>query len=179
MSGDHGRVGQAGDADGHVEAAAHRIDLLVAEHQLQFDVRVLLMEQRNQLAQPSQAERHRRVDPQYPAQFTHPVPRPLFGLVQCRNHFPRRFEILGPGLGQVQAAGGALQQLHADGLFQCLNLFADFRAGHVHGPGGGCKAVLADRHHEGAHAFDAIHDCPYFRINDSRFYGIVPLSASP
>ena len=136
---------------------------------MQLDVRVLLVEQRNQLAQSPQAERHRCVYAQYAAQLTHPVPRPLLGLVQCRNHFPRCFEILGTSLGQVQAAGGALQQLHADGFFQRLNLFADFRAGHVHGPGGGREAVLADRHYEGAHAFDAIHDCPFFRINDSRF----------
>ncbi|MCY1456061.1 hypothetical protein D9M71_732560 [compost metagenome] len=84
----------------------------------------------------------------------------MLGLVQRRQHFPCCFEILGPSLGQVQAAGGALQQLHADGFFQCLNLFTDFRAWHVHGPGGRGEAVLADRDDEGTHAFNAIHIVP-------------------
>ncbi|MNI31992.1 hypothetical protein D3C73_858900 [compost metagenome] len=67
LPGNHRRVGHAGDADGHVKSTPHGIDLLVAEHQLQFDVRVLLMKQRNQRPQPPKTERHRRIDPQHTA----------------------------------------------------------------------------------------------------------------
>ncbi|MNT61336.1 hypothetical protein D3C72_1989750 [compost metagenome] len=67
LPGDHRRVGHAGDADGYIKSTPHRVDLLVAEHQLQLDVRVLFMKQRNQWPQPPKTERHRRIDPQYTA----------------------------------------------------------------------------------------------------------------
>jgi len=157
QTGDQGRVRQAGDADGDIEAAAHRVDLLVAEHQLQFHVRMLLVKQWDQRPQPPQAEGHGRVDPQHAAQFADAVAGPLFGFIQGRQQLASRLVVFRAGFGQVQAAGGALQQLHANGLFQRLDLLADFRARHIHGPGRRGKAIGADGGDEGAHAVDTIH----------------------
>ena len=60
-------------------------------------------------------------------------------------------------LGQVEAAGGALDQRHAQLFFQPRNGPADARRGLVQAHGGGRKRAAVDDHGEGMQRVDTEH----------------------
>ncbi len=106
-----------------------------------------LQEFRQQRQQEMLAERHVGIDPQPPARLGVGAGT-AFGLFQIGQH-PQAALIERAALrGQLQLAGGALQQARTQSLFQPRNQLADRRRRHLQAAGGGGKAAGFDHPHE-------------------------------
>ena len=111
-------VGQGGNTHRQVEALGHQIHVCVTELDVQFHVRVLAQEARQQWRQPGHAERHRRGHPYQPAQRGRAVGdlglHRLALVKDARGAFQRGLA----GAGQRHAPRGAVEQGGADARFQ-------------------------------------------------------------
>ena len=157
--GDHGRVGQVGDAQGQIEAATQRIHDLVAQRQLQLHVRMQGMEARQQWADHPQPERGGGVDAQHAARQGPAFPGEFLAALHLAQHLLHRFVVALAGFGQVQLAGGAHQQLHPQVRLQRVDLLAHGGACQVERAGRGREAVQPHDLDEGAHAVKQVHPC--------------------
>ncbi len=108
---------QMADTHGHVDAFIGHVDHAVDQQGVDIHqgkaVQVIAQHWRHiQLA-----EQHRRGHRQVPTGDGITACRGFFSFIQFGEDTPTIFQVTLTGLGQVQAAGGACQQLSADALF--------------------------------------------------------------
>ena len=155
---DQARVLEVGNAQRDVETALHRIDLIVAQHELDLQRRILRHEICDRRPELQRAERHRRIDAQQALRRRLQMRDRLIGRIDIRQDAQRAFEI---GLSVFIRAGmarGAVQQLDAEALFEFADIFADRRARQPQLPPGFREAAELNDLHEGAQAGEFVHD---------------------
>ena len=160
LAGDQTRRRQVGDAQGDVEAFLHRIDLLIAQHQLDLQLRVPLHEVRDRAAEVERAERHRRIDAQEPARLRLQPRHREVGLLEIGQYGDAALVIGLAVLGRAGAARGADEKLDAEFLLELDHVFAHRRAGQPQFPGGGRKAAVLHHPGEGPDAGQLVHVSP-------------------
>ncbi|MNS60917.1 hypothetical protein D3C72_939290 [compost metagenome] len=158
---DQPRIFQLGaDAQGDVEAFADRIEQPVFHHQVERKLRMLLQETWQQRRQRAQRERLRCIDAQASAHFTALLGDAALQGVQLIEQ-AAAFAVIGmAGFGQAHAAGGSLQQHHAQVRFQRAQLLAQpgWRQAQVFGGAG--QAAAFDDAAEGTHQGEGVHAGP-------------------
>ena len=119
---------QVGDPQGDVEPFLHRVDLLVAQDELDVKLRVLPHEVGDRAAEMERAERHRGVDPQNAARLGLQARHREIGFLQIGEDRGATLEIGLAVLGRRGAAGGTEQQLDPEILLEVDDVFAHRRA---------------------------------------------------
>ncbi len=108
---------QRAGAHRHVGALLEQVDHLVIQGQVHPDLRVALEERRQQRQQEMLAERHVGIDPQPSARLGMRAGATL-GLLQVGEHAQATLVERAAFRGQLQLAGGALQQARTQPLLQ-------------------------------------------------------------
>lgn len=155
----HVAVGERGEANGDVDALANEIDALVAETEVDFDLRVAVLEGEDQPRDVQDAERGGAGDADGAgwgiAAATGLVAR-LFDLPQDGEAVPI---VAGAFLGQCHAAGSAAKQGDAERLLQLAEMPRHRRL---------AEAELA-RHRRQATALGDAHEAAHPLERDIRF----------
>jgi hypothetical protein len=171
--GDHVARHQIGGADAQVEPLGHDVDQPPLGHQIDLHLRMLAQEFQHQRGDRLPAL-HRGVDAQHPrwggAQGPHAVHRGAdFG--QGRGH--ARDEVTS-GVGQGHAAGGAVEQAHAEVRLQPCDRMRQRGGGHAEVQRRRTKGSAArDGQHRLQSLQPGIHDCPDPVIRTCRIIPVI------
>ncbi|GLR84417.1 hypothetical protein GCM10007857_11270 [Bradyrhizobium iriomotense] len=110
---------------GDVETVLERIDILVAQHELDAKLGIALHELGDRRPKPQRAERHRRIDSQQSARCDLRLGDGLVRRLELADDAEHALEIGLPIFGRADAARGAVQKLHAEFVLELTDIFAD------------------------------------------------------
>ncbi len=130
---------------------AQRLDLVGREHlaaEGEVDARKLLREPPRECGQETVRRRAHAPDREVSHRAGRDAPRVVSGLVDVGEDRACPLEVGPAGLGEVDAAGGAVEQLDAELGFQLADLLGERRLGHVEPLGGATEVTLLGHRHE-------------------------------
>ena len=150
-------VRERADPQRHVDALGNEIPLLVVGDDLDAQAGVGLQQRRQCPCQRLASHPHRRGDPHLPQQAVAYLREAQLGLVEgllqglapLPHHLPR--------LGQVEAAGGAVQQGEAEQALQLADMLTDGGGCHAEGLGGAGHAARLDHGGEDGVTLELFH----------------------
>lgn len=137
-------VRQRSGAQGHVDLAADHVHRLVAQVHVQAHFRVACVELAQQRRDPGDADGVGRAEAQPAAGPALQLAHRALGLVQLAGDVLAVLVVHAAGLGQAQAARGAVEQLRAQARLQLLHLAAEGGLGQAERPGRGRETALFD-----------------------------------
>ena len=121
---DHARRRQVRNAQCHVVALLHRVDLLIAQNQLNAQLRIFFHEIGYSSREMQRAKRHRSVDPQQSTHLGLRSRRREIGFLQVGQNRKAALVIGLTVLGRGHAAGGAGKELDPKLLLQLDDVLA-------------------------------------------------------
>ena len=131
---------QLGDAHREVEAFLDHVDVAVGEAERELDLRVAGGEIGHQRRDVLVAEGGGQGDPEDALRLAAPGRHRGVGLLDLGQDPAAGFEVGGAFVGEVQAAGGAVDEPHAEPRLERRQAPADQRRGKPQLPGGGGEA---------------------------------------
>lgn len=156
-AGDEGAVGEVADAQGEVEAFFEQVGDAVEEGEFGAHVRVLFEPLVEQGGEVQVAEHHRGGDGEGAGGFGAVAVEAGFGGVDVGQNLAAVLQIVAAFVGEGEAAGAAVEQAHAEVLFEAGEGADDGGGGAVQFVAGGGEAALVDDGDEGAHGFEFVH----------------------
>ena len=141
LPGDQAGVRNSPHADGHVIAFANEIDVAIADVRLDFHRRKARPKRRQQRQDAVMGIRRRDTDAQGAGRFLLLAHDLALGLDQLRQCLATLLVIPAATVGQLDAAGGARKQPHAQAFFHARHRTADGGRGHARHQRGSSKAA--------------------------------------
>ena len=151
------RVLQVTNSEREIEVFFEQVDAPIVEIEIKFDFRVLLAERRDWLAHVAHAERQRHGKTQHTAEFAMLMLYPCLSFLEIRKYAFAAFVKAAPGIGQIENAGCAAQQLHPETLFEARHPATDGRLGDLKAIGRGGKAARVHDSDKSLNIFESIH----------------------
>lgn len=154
---DQRRIRQPPDADGEVHALLHQVDPPVGEQEVALHLGVAPQVLRQERGDVQMAEGGGRGDGEA-AGGAQPVGlREILGLLHLGQDAAGAVEVAGPRIGQLDGAGGPLEQPQAEMLLQRRHLPRDGRGREAEMPRGGREALAVGDGDEGRHGGETVH----------------------
>ncbi|MNN13914.1 hypothetical protein D3C81_1269610 [compost metagenome] len=171
---DQGGILQRAGADGHVGALFQQIDDLIGQCDVQRHFGMACNEGRDQWKQEAVPERHIGTDP-YPAARRGLDAGAAFGLIEVGQDGDAALVEDAAFSGELQFAGGAVDQAGAQPLFQTCHQLADRRRRHAECTGGSGETAQfndADEDFQFAGAVDvkAGHEGVFVELKSQMFF---------
>lgn len=146
-------------ADARIEPFRDDVDASIVGHHVDDDVGILRQKGRHHGREHEPRRRGRHVESQSPrGSITE-----LIHLVERVAHLSERgsdaLEESCAGFGQRDAAGGPMEQAHAETSFESAHGVAQLRRARSRHSGGASEAALAGDGEEGGQVGELVHDC--------------------